>query len=75
MKYPKEYSKKALDVLEREYFKEDKGASNTALLTLAAHCINLVAKSSPKNILSFYMVREAVVEPEESQKKNKAIGV
>lgn len=42
MKYPKECVDKAMDVLERHYFREKESASNMELLTLEAHCINTV---------------------------------
>jgi hypothetical protein len=63
MKYPKAYSKKAMDVLGENYFIAEEGAENTALLTLAAHCINLVAHSHRKDSITFDMLKMMLTKP------------
>lgn len=72
MKYPKEYFKKALDLIEREYV-TDEGIESTALLALAASCIGAVAFNHKDDWgvteqEAYYMVRDAVVKPEPYEK-------
>lgn len=73
MKYPEEYAKKALDLIEANYVTED-GVESTAILTLAAFAIGLAAYGNQEDWgvdeeTAFYMVREAITKPEPYEPK------
>lgn len=68
MKYPAEYAKKALDLIEANYMTED-GVESTALLTLAAFAIGLVAHGNKEEWgvdeeTAYAMVLGAITKPE-----------
>lgn len=73
MKYPKEYSKKAMELVEREYFTEDE-IDATALLTLAAHVVNFLAYDNYEAWgvdmdTAYIMVLQALERPEPYEDK------
>lgn len=72
MKYPKEYAKKALDVIEKNYLTED-GLKNVELLTLAAFAIDIICHGAEKEgiDLNFEQILGAITKPEPYKYKEK----
>lgn len=72
MKYPKEYAKKAFDLIDAAYFADIKDTDSvevTALVTLAAFAIDAIAFNQ-KDVWgvtheeAFYMIRDAITKPD-----------
>lgn len=69
MKYPKEYMRKAADLVEKEYFKDNEDIEATALLNLAALCIHFLALDNMESWgvteeEAYYMVLNTLSMPE-----------